>query len=91
MFAGEDLMVGHAHQNRDFGVGPDGKPASIYYSNVDAEMEAINRALQIAELYGEKRISIRTDSKFCINAILHYYDKWVDQYGLGKFTEPNRA
>ena len=79
-------MVGYGHQNRDFAPDPNGNPTSIHYSNVTAEMEAIRRALQIAELLGEKRINIRTDSKFCMNAICCWSKKWVNQFGLGKVS-----
>ena len=47
-------------------------------------MEAISRALKFAYHYGEKRVNIRSSSKFCINAVTSYYHEWVAKFGRGE-------
>merc|ERR1712123_38417 len=50
-----------------------------------AELFAIQTALAIAWNRGERRITIRTDSKFAKKCILHLYDQWFERYGTGKW------
>ena len=76
-------MVGYSHEEYDFKQFRN--PTSpAQYTKIYSEMEAISRALKIAYHYGEKRINIRSPSKFCINAVTCYYAKWVERFGSGK-------
>merc|ERR1712106_353107 len=50
-----------------------------------AELFAIQTALAIAWNRGERKITIRTDSKYAKKCILHYYDQWFERFGTGKW------